>query len=63
MTPNQDNPEAPFIARVDRFFEDTKKESDKKRVIVDWYLRPKDCLQIRKSSRVLTGAGSPCAVF
>ena len=52
MTPFQDNPESPFIARVDCFFEDTKKESDKKRAMVDWYLRPKDCLQIRKSSRV-----------
>ena len=52
MIPVQDNPKAPFIARVDRFFEDTKKESDQKRVMVDWYLRLEDCSQIRKSSRV-----------
>ena len=51
MTPFQDNPEAPFIARVDRFYEDTKKDRDQKRVLVDWYLRLEDCLQVRKSFR------------
>ena len=47
MIENQDNPRQPFIARVDRFFEDTKKETDQKRVLVDWYLRLEDTSQIR----------------
>ena len=47
MIENQDNPKQPFIARVDRFFEDTKKETDQKRVLVDWYLRLEDTSQIR----------------
>ena len=44
----KDNPKTPFIARVDRFFEDTKKEADTKRVMVDWYLRQEDCAQIAR---------------
>ena len=33
---NQDNEKQPFVARVNKFYEDTKKETDKKRVLVDW---------------------------
>ena len=55
------------MARVSRFFEDTKLETDKKRVIVEWYessilvihltmsntryLRLGDCNQFRKTDR------------
>lgn len=52
MIANEDNPRAPLIARVDRFFEDKKKASDEKRVLVDWYLRLEDTQQIKKTSRV-----------
>ena len=47
LAQNQDNPRKPLIARVDRFFEDTKKETDQKRVLVDWYLRLEDTSQMR----------------
>ena len=60
LTPNKDNPKAPFIARVDRFFEDTKKKCDRKRVVVDWYLRHEDCLKIRPK---LGGTASHDEVF
>ena len=33
---NQDNEKQPFVARVNKFYEDTKKETDKKRVLVEW---------------------------
>ena len=35
---NQDDRKKPFVARVTRFFEDTKMEIDKKRVVVEWYV-------------------------
>ena len=33
---NQDNRKQPFVAKVNKFYEDTKKETDKKRVLVEW---------------------------
>ena len=33
---NQDNRKQPFIAKVNKFYEDTKKEKDKKRVLIEW---------------------------
>ena len=60
LNPNKDNPKAPFIARVDCFFEDTNKKSDRKRAVVDWYLRHEDCLKIRPK---LGGTASRDEVF
>ena len=33
---NQENRKQPFVAKVNKFYEDTKKETDKKRVLVEW---------------------------
>ena len=33
---NQDDRKQPFVAKVNKFYEDTKKKTDKKRVLVEW---------------------------
>ena len=33
---NGENSKQPFVAKVNKFYEDTKKETDKKRVLVEW---------------------------
>ena len=36
---NQDNRKQPFVAKVNKFYEDTKKETDKKRCLVEWLVK------------------------
>ena len=36
---NQDNRKQPFVAKVNKFYEDTKKEADKKRCLVEWLVQ------------------------
>ena len=36
ITIDQENRKQPFIAKVNKFYEDTKKKTDKKRVLVEW---------------------------
>ena len=36
---NQDNRKQPFVGKVNKFYEDTKKEKDKKRCLVEWLVQ------------------------
>ena len=53
IIPLKDNPFAPLVARVDRFFEDTKRETNNKRAMVQWYLTPEYCSQIKKPAKTV----------
>ena len=36
---NQDNPESPFVARLESLYDNSTRESDSKRAVVSWFLR------------------------
>ena len=49
---NQDNPETPFVARLEQLYDNSSKRGDSKRAVVAWYLRAAECKDLKPSLKI-----------